>query len=325
MKSFESFLAPKLEEYLSFRSSLGYTNKVQKYAFFTFDQYLIENQIDNCNILQPSFFLVFRKKLKQNHKTINRIFTTLSGLFQFLVRQDYCSQNPLQDIPPLPEKGFVPFVFSPRQVDLFLDAISKRIRKTPQYFLLDMSVYLSVVLLARCGMRISEPLRLLRSHYRPEEGTLYIENTKFKKDRLIPIPKAVLVEIDNYLTARNTFVPFDQNPYLFPGKKHKALKRDQICPVFEQAIREIDLNRPRQVLGNITFGPPTPHSLRHSFVINTLKNIKDRGESPQHALPVMAAYIGHAKYQYTGAYLKVSDSKDVQGLIELSKTLLHLS
>jgi len=62
------------------------------------------------------------------------------------------------------------------------------------------------------------------------------------------------------------------------------------------------------------------YSLRHSFAINTLNKIKARGESPQHALPVLATYMGHRKYQYTGAYLKVKDAKHRAGLIEFVKS-----
>ena len=38
--------------------------------------------------------------------------------------------------------------------------------------------------------RINEPLRLQIEHYRPDEGTVYIKKTKFRKDRLIPLPKS---------------------------------------------------------------------------------------------------------------------------------------
>jgi integrase len=74
----------------------------------------------------------------------------------------------------------------------------------------------------------------------------------------------------------------------------------------------------------LTFGSPTPHSLRHSFAINTLKRIKDQGKSPQHALPVLAAYMGHRKYQYTAAYLKVRDAKHLAGLIDFAKSQIDL-
>ncbi len=72
------------------------------------------------------------------------------------------------------------------------------------------------------------------------------------------------------------------------------------------------------------FGSPTPHSLRHAFAINTLKRIRERGKSAQQALPVLAAYMGHRKYQYTAAYLKVEDPKHIEGLISFSKSQLDL-
>jgi len=77
-------------------------------------------------------------------------------------------------------------------------------------------------------------------------------------------------------------------------------------------------------MGNMTFGSPVPHSLRHSFAINTLNRIKVRGISPRHALPVLAAYMGHRKYQYTAAYLKVKDADDLAGLIAFTKSQLDV-
>ncbi len=79
-------------------------------------------------------------------------------------------------------------------------------------------MYIAILLMARCGMRISEPLHLLKHHYRREEGTVDIEKTKFRKDRLIPIPKSVIQEMENYLSVRAHLCPEDENPYLLPGK-----------------------------------------------------------------------------------------------------------
>ena len=176
MKPFKSFLAPKLEEYLVYRMNLGCTKGLLRFALFEFDQYLKEKMKEEC-VLQPSIFLELRKDLKHNPKTINLILSALRGFFQFLVRQDRYEHNPLKDIPPLPTRFFIPFVFSPQQIESLLAAICKRIRKNPKYFIIDLAVYQAILLLARCGMRISEPLRLLRNHYRREEGTLYIEKT----------------------------------------------------------------------------------------------------------------------------------------------------
>jgi len=63
------------------------------------------------------------------------------------------------------------------------------------------------------------------------------------------------------------------------------------------------ITQPRKKLGNIIFQIPPLPLLRHSFAVNTLKAIKDEGLSPQYALPVLAAYMGHGHYSYTMVYL----------------------
>jgi len=310
MKHFESFMASKLQEYVAYRKALGYAKKGIKPSLLAFDRYLID-QNASWDQLQPAFFLQLRAKISHHPNTVNRILSgishhpntvnrILSGIrsfFQFLVRQDICEDNPLKDIPPLPERYFIPFVFSPAQTDLLIQTVCKTIRKSEKHLLFDMAIYLTIVMLARCGMRINEPLRLRRDHYRADEGSVYIQRTKFKKDRLIPVPKAVLAQIEKDYHIRN---------------------------IFHRAVKNIGLSQPKQVIGNISFGKPIPHSLRHGFAINTLNQIKARGQSPQQALPVLATYMGHRKYQYTGAYLKVKDAKDIPGLIAFTKSQLDV-
>lgn len=315
MKHFESFLAPPLRQYIAYRRNLGYAKSSSVSHLLTFDRYVKEQKIAP-ELLQPSFFLELRKDLKLEPRSINRVMSTLRVFFQFMVRRGYYIQNPLKDVPPLTENAIMPFVFSPEQIELLLSAVCKRLRKTQHYFLIDLAIYTVIVLLAQCGMRIKEPLRLLRTHYRPAERTLYIEKTKFKKDRLIPVPEPVGVEIENYLATRNALLRDDQNPYLLAGKNQKPLRDHQVRWRFRQAVKDIGLNRSRQVIGNMNFSAPTPHSLRHSFAVNTLRRIKELGKSPQNALPVLATYMGHSEYKHTMKYLKVVDAEQRQGLAD---------
>ncbi len=323
MKHFESFLAPQFEQYVLYRQSLGYSEKNLKGSLFAFDKYLKEQSAD-WDSLKPIFFLEMREKIHKKSRTVNVLLSVLRAFFQFLMRKGICTENPLILVPPLPEKYFVPFIFSPIQTDQLLAAVSTEIRKTERYFFKDLSAYMTILLLARCGMRISEPIRLLLNHYRRAEGSIYIEKTKFGKDRLIPVPKATMRDIENYLVVRNSFFRDGENPYLLSDKNLRPLNGNFIRRIFHRAVRDVGLYKPKEIIGNITFGSPTPHSLRHSFAINTLKAIKDRGNSPQHALPVLATYMGHSEYQYTGAYLKVRDSEHRAGLIEFAKSQLEV-
>ncbi len=317
MKPFKSFLALNLEEYIRYRKSLGYSDKNLRSQLRTFDSYIVRREA--CwDALQPSFFLSFKKDLKVGPRTVNGILSTARGFFDYMVRLEYIEENPLQDIPQKKENAYIPFVFSPEQIDEMLCAIQERIRKNKEHFFEDLTVYTAIMLLARCGMRISEPLRLLLNQYRSNEGTVYIEKTKFNKDRLIPIPKAAVCEINNYLSIRKSFACNYQNPYLLAGKKENGVTRGKVYPVFHQAVKDIGIEQPRRILGNTTFGSPTPHSLRHSFAVNTLKGIKERGKSAHNALPVLSAYMGHRKIRYTAVYLKVLDAQHRLGLVDFA-------
>ena len=313
MKYFESFLAKQLEGFLDYRLNLGYDGRNLLAVLRQFDRYVKETKPEP-GPLSPNFFLEMRSNLKMDPVSINSVICITRGFFNFMVRKGYYDENPVRDIPFLRKNVVAPFIFSPQQTDRLLTALLKRMRKSPSYYLKDFTNYMAILLLARCGMRISEPLRLRLEHYRPEEKSLYIENTKFKKDRLIPVPMAVATEIDNYLQVRKNLLGIYQHPYLLPGVGLCRLHDQKVRDAFHQAVKVIGLARPKQVIGNTVFAKPTPHSLRHSFAVNTLKKIKQHGKSPQHALPVLAAYMGHVEYRSTAYYLKFIDAKQREGL-----------
>ena len=231
MKPFESFLAPQIQEFITYRQNLGYQIRRSRSHLKTFDRYLKEQNIEK-RFLSPSFFLQLRSDLKIEPRSVNAIISSLRVFFQFLIRKGIYVQNPLQDIPELPENDNIPFIFSPQQTDQLLAAVCKRLRQTKRYYLKDLSQYMAILLMARCGLRISEPIRLKRYHYQPEEKTLYIEKTKFKKDRLIPLPMAVATDMENYLAVRDALLVEQQNPFLLAGFKQKALNDSTLCNYF---------------------------------------------------------------------------------------------
>jgi len=184
-----------------------------------------------------------------------------------------------------------------------------------------MSCCLALQLLARCGLRISEPLRLKLKDFRADERTIYIRKTKFRKDRLIPIPVEVAKHLSDYICLRNTLLPADnQNPNLLVSDPAKGLNRQRVRNLFHQAVKEIGLAQPKRVIGNTNISGPTPHSLRHSFAVNTLRRVKKRGDSPQNALSVLAVYMGHTKYTYTIYYLKLTDADQRRNLVDFMTT-----
>jgi len=244
------------------------------------------------------------------------IFRMIKIFSNYLIRKDLILENPLHEITELPENQVIPFIFSAAETDLFLRAVIKLMRTTEKFYLSDFSAYIAFLLMARCGLRTSEPLNLLKTHYNPEERTIYIEKTKFRKDRLIPIPKAIAHEINNLLKVRRLFP--DDSHFLLVKVKGEKLVRMFINRRFIKALTYINLDQPRKIIGTTNFSKPSHHSLRHSFAVNTLKRIKQQGRSCQNALPVLASYMGHSKYKYTIYYLKVLDAEHRRQMLDFS-------
>ncbi|MBF0235399.1 MAG: tyrosine-type recombinase/integrase [Desulfamplus sp.] len=320
MIKFESFHKAQLENYLRYRHARGFEIRSSFDGLLKYDRYLRDKKPVE-EYLSPSFFLQMQADLTGENRTVNSIISPVRSFFQYLVRQGCYQANPLLDIPPLRENAIIPFVFSAKEVDQILTNIKEAIRTEEQYFMKDFSCYLVVLLLARCGLRISEPLRMQLHHYRSTEKSIYIEKTKFKKDRLIPVPLSVATEIENYMSIRKVLLSSDkQTQVLFVNDNGMPIRGDKVRKVFHLAVNEAGLAQSRQIFFNTNFNAPTPHSLRHSFAINTLKNVKDRGGSPQNALPILATYMGHVKYWHTVEYLKVVDAGQHRNLLNFANS-----
>ena len=322
MKPFKSFMALQMEAFMAYRDDLGYRKMPTHYYLRLLDQYLVENR-SKWDDLSPAFFLKMQNETPLEACSVNNTMSILRSFFQFLIRREEVTHNPLKDVPRLRQQTVIPFVFSPEQVDHLLHVMDCRIRKMECWFLIDLAMYLAVLLLARCGLRISEPVRLLRHHYRSDDATIYIEKTKFSKDRLLPVPKYVATQIENYLSVREALMPNDINPYLLAGRQDRCIGDSAVRRVFIDAVTKMGLSRERRIVGNVNFNPPTPHSLRHAFAINTLKRVRERGQSAQNALPILAAYMGHKNPKSTAVYLKVADAMMREQLVDVSLWQKH--
>ena len=321
MKPFESFLSGQMKAFIVYREQLGYSTESIRAPLLVLDRYLVQ-QSDQNAVWQPVFYLKLRRELDQAPSSINLVLYAARRFFEYLKRTGQCHSNPAEDVPPLPTQAYIPFVFSSEQTDQLLEVVCKQIRKDRRHFLGDLSEYLAIMLIARCGLRINEPLRLKVEHYRSEERTIYIEKTKFKKDRLIPIPKLVAEQIDNYLSVRATAAQSHPDPdtFLLVGNRRGKLDDQRIRYLFHKIRKRIGIDRPRQVIGRTIFGQPRPHSLRHSFAIDTLRSAIARGQSAQNVLPVLAAYLGHVEYRHTMKYLKVIDAESGNRLLNFAGT-----
>ena len=115
MKRFDSFFEPLMEEYLSYREKLGYNTQTTLGNLKVFDRYVKMKQCTRRE-LSPLFFLTMRSDLKYEPRTVNRVMASTRVFFQYLVRREYYRENPVKDVPYLPEWESIPFIFSETEI-----------------------------------------------------------------------------------------------------------------------------------------------------------------------------------------------------------------
>ncbi len=166
---------------------------------------------------------------------------------------------------------------------------------------------LPVTLLASTGLRTCEALAL-RFDDVTSDGLL-IQETKFRKNRLVPLHDTAVAGLERYLERRRRFSTSDDHVFISPWGR--ALKWRYVSKKFRHVVKQAGLEP--------SPGQPRPqlHSFRHTFAVRALLACPDgRDRIGQHML-ALSTYLGHARVADTYWYL--------QAVPELMTDIAHAS
>jgi integrase len=158
------------------------------------------------------------------------------------------------------------------------------------------TLYTLLGLLASTGMRSGEALRLDRTDVDLEVGLLRIRHSKFRKDRLVPIHPTTRDALRAYVVARDVAFPLPESPAFFLSRCGRRLSATALGAAFREARARasLDTGVPRAL---------RPHDLRHRFAMTRLVTWRREGVDVQTGLPLLATYLGHARYSDTAYYI----------------------
>jgi integrase len=150
-------------------------------------------------------------------------------------------------------------------------------------------------LLAACGLRVSEALRLTRPDVDLERLVLTVRMTKFRKSRLVPLHPTTVDALRVYAQHRNRIVPRPTAATFFVTAAGTALPYSTVRAVFKHLRGTLGWDRadPR----------PRIHDLRHTFACRRLGAWYAAGVDPAVQLAALATYLGHAHITDTYWYL----------------------
>lgn len=146
-----------------------------------------------------------------------------------------------------------------------------------------------------CGLRLSEGRLLRRENIDLDSGTITIISSKGQKDRLVYLPQDginVLQEYKDYIES-----VFPDSPWMFPGGGggDKPISCTGVESCFNRYWKRLPVAKTLEK-------QPTPHCLRHAFVVDRINEWMLSGVNTNKMLPYLSRYLGHKSPDETFYY-----------------------
>ena len=240
-------------------------NTVRMYSYYV-RKFLEEG--NDLNARSALRFLAMLKKSGYSNKSLNLVVQALKAYFRFEGLEEEAKKIKSPKVP-----RSLPKSLTKEEVKKLLSAIPPT-RKRDR---------LIVLLLYGSGLRVSELCNLKISDIDFKRSLIIVRGGKGAKDRIVPIPRALLKEIEDYLKMRN-----DNSEYLLVEERRN--KKDKLSPKTVWYILD--------KYGKKAGIKVTPHMLRHSFATHMLENGID--------IRVIQEILGHSNLSTTQIYTKVT-------------------
>ena len=212
-----------------------------------------------------------------------RILSGIRSFYRFLVMDDYIRQDPTELLES-PQLGkHLPDVLTVEEIDNLIGAIDRSTREGQRNCAILETLY-------SCGLRVSELCGLKLSDLYLKEGFIKVEG-KGSKQRLVPISRRAVGELENYLLFRDEaeILPGYED-FVFISRRGKNISRIMVFHIIKELAQQVGIKK--QV---------SPHTFRHSFATHLLE-----GGANLRAIQCM---LGHESIGTTEIYTHIDRNR----------------
>ena len=228
-------------------------------------------------------YLMHLRKQGKATATIARRLAALKAFYQFLVKENYVTQDPTDDLasPKLERK--LPKVLTVQEVERLLTQpdYSTPAGKRDKAML---------ELLYATGMRVSELVNLNIDNVDLQEGFIRCVG-KGSKERIVPMGQIAILAVKDYSeNARLKLIADPKELAVFVNHHGKRLTRQGFWKIVKKYAVQAKIRK-----------EITPHTLRHSFATHLLENGAD--------IRSVQEMLGHADISTTQIYTHVTKER----------------
>ena len=192
------------------------------------------------------------------------------------------------------------YIPSKEEVKKLLRNMDTPTSHNPKQLRLDRECKVLFLLYFCCGLRLSEGRLLKWQHIDLESGTLTILGSKGRKDRLVYLPEDSIPILKIYKEKMES--EFKGVEWAFPGaspEKPVSCSGVESCFMRHWAMTGT---------GQTPEKHPTPHCLRHAFVVERFNEWMAQGIDTNKMLPYLSRYLGHKSPGETYYYYHLVDN-----------------
>ena len=268
----------RIERGLSDNSVQAYVRDIRKFAEYLEDteQKTLPVKISETEVRE----FVYQTSNLISARSQARLISGLRSFFDYLIFEDYRSDNPtdLIESPKLGRK--LPDTLSEEDIDAIFSQID---RSTPE----GERNRAMLETLYSCGLRVSEMIELKISDLFFEEGFIRVIG-KGSKQRFVPVNDHIITLIDNYRSLVRSGVPVQKQfeDTLFLNRRGRQISRNMVFMILKELVQKAGVKK-----------KVSPHTLRHSFATHLLQNGAD--------LRAIQQMLGHESITTTEIYMHV--------------------
>lgn len=151
-------------------------------------------------------------------------------------------------------------------------------------------------LIYTCGLRPGEGVRAKTADVDLANGTLFIRETKFHKQRVVSLSVPMVELLRKYRRRLDGVMPTSE--YLFPAHDGSCLRMGSVGDRFRLCWRNANRGVREGAFPRLRL-----YDLRHRFASAVLQRWLDEGRDIYAAIPLLRAYMGHSSLSSTLYYV----------------------
>ncbi|WP_433192219.1 tyrosine-type recombinase/integrase [Nocardia sp. CA-107356] len=220
--------------------------------------------------------------------------TVVRGFLRWLHGIDPAVPVPPRDLLAYRRRRPTPYVMSADDITALLDTAARRPRP------LSAATYYTLFgLLAVTGMRVGEAVGLDIDDVDLDAAVITIRQTKYRKQRRIPVHATTVAALRDYTQVRRRLCPRPAARCFFVSSRAGRITTRRANAMFARIVAAAGLPPHNEAL-------PRVHDLRHSFTVATLIDWYRDDADVAARMPSLSAYLGHVGPSSTYWYLQAT-------------------